>query len=215
VVADILAMTSSDLHEQFGEIDIYVFDQLLRGRIGPGMRVLDAGCGSGRNLVYLLRSGYEVFGIDADPLSIQVVRQLASRLAPHLPPDNFRAEAIEQITFPEGFADVVLSSAVLHFARDDEQFRAMLEGSWKVLKPGGLFFCRLASSIGMEQEVKSVAGRRHRLPDGSERYLVDATLLMNLTRELGGALLDPLKTTVVQNQRCMTTWVVRKSATAR
>ncbi len=202
----------SDLHERFGEIDIYVFDQLLRGRIRPGMRVLDAGCGGGRNLVYLLQSGYEVYGIDADPLAIQHVRQVAAQMAPHLPPDNFRAEAIEQSSFPEGFADVVLSSAVLHFARDDEQFMGMLRGSWKVLKQGGLFFCRLASSIGMEHQVTPTAGRRHLLPDGSERYLVDAELLTSLTGELGGELVDPLKTTIVQNQRCMTTWVMRKVA---
>jgi SAM-dependent methyltransferase len=202
----------SDLREQFGDIDIYVFDQLLRRRIAPGMRVLDVGCGSGRNLVYLLRAGYEVFGVDADPGSIDAVRQLAARVAPQLPAENFRVEPIERIRFPEGFADVVLSSAVLHFARDDEQFMAMLEATWKVLKRGGLFFCRLASSIGMEQEVTSIAGRRCRLPDGSDRYLVDAALLMQLTRNLGGELLDPLKTTIVQNQRCMTTWVMRKVA---
>ena len=202
----------SDLREQFGDIDIYVFDQLLRRRIAPGMRVLDVGCGSGRNIVYLLRSGYEVFGVDADPNAVQAVRQLAARVAPHLPADNFRVEPIEGITFPEAFADVVISSAVLHFARDDAQFMAMLEGTWRVLKRGGFFFCRLASSIGMEHEVTSIAGRRCRLPDGSDRYLVDAAFLMQLTRDLGGELLDPLKTTIVQNQRCMTTWVMRKVA---
>jgi tellurite methyltransferase len=199
-----------DLRQLFGDIDIYVFDQLLRGRIAPGMRVLDVGCGSGRNLVYLMRAGYEVFGVDADPAAIAAVRQLAGSVAPHLAPDNFRVEAIEQISFPEAFADVVLSSAVLHFARDDEHFRAMLRSNWRVLKPGGVFFCRLASSIGMEERLIPVAGRRHRIPDGSERYLVDAQLLINLTHQLGGELLDPLKTTIVHNQRCMTTWVVRK-----
>lgn len=201
----------SDLQDQFGGIDIYLFDQLLRGRLVPGMRVFDAGCGSGRNLVYLLRSGYEVFGIDADPGSIRTVQQLAARLAPKLPPENFRVESIEQLSFPENFADVVLSSAVLHFARDDQQFDAMLRGTWRVLRPGGLLFCRLASSIGMEQQVKPIMGRRHRLPDGSERYLVDEAFLIRLTGELRGDLMDPLKTTVVQNQRCMTTWVVRKN----
>ena len=201
-----------DLDLQFGQIDIYLFDQLLRGRLQPGMRVLDAGCGSGRNLVYLLRSGYEVFGADSDVDAIEAVRVLAATLAPQLPGANFRAEAVEEMSFPDAFADVVLSSAVLHFARDDRHFEAMVTEMWRVLKPGGLLFCRLASAIGMETRVRQTVGRRFLLPDGSERYLVDEALLVELTRRLGGAFLDPLKTTIVQNQRCMTTWVVRKGA---
>ena len=114
------------------------------------------------------------------------------------------------MSFPDAFADVVISSAVLHFARDDDHFNAMLQGTWRVLRPGGLLFCRLASSIGMEHQISPIAGRRFRLPDGSDRYLVDEAFLSTRTRELGGRLLDPLKTTIVQNQRCMTTWVVRK-----
>jgi SAM-dependent methyltransferase len=199
-----------NLQEQFGQIDIYVFDQLLRGRIAPGMRVLDAGCGDGRNLVYLLRAGYDVFGVDANPRSIERVRQMASPLAPHLPADNFRVEPLERMTFPDGFADVVLSSAVLHFAQDDREFSGMLRGTWRVLKPGGMLVCRLASTIGIEGQVRVLTGRRCLLPDGSERYLVDEPQLMALTKEMGGELLDPLKTTIVQNQRSMTTWVVRK-----
>jgi tellurite methyltransferase len=192
-----------DLQREFGQIDIYLFDQLLRGRILPGMRIFDAACGYGRNLVYLLREGYEVFGVDQDPRAIEAVRQLSAA-------ENFRVEAVEAMSFPDAFADVVLSSAVLHFARGDEQFDAMLRGTWRVLKPGGLLFCRLASSIGIETQVKSIGGRRFLLPDGSERYLVDEALLMALTKDLGAKLLDPLKTTVVQNQRSMTTWVLRK-----
>ncbi len=188
-----------NLQEQFGPIDIYLFDQLLKGRIAPGMRILDAGCGSGRNLVYLLNEGYEVFGVDQD-----------SRAANFLPAGNFRNENIEDMSFPDAFADVVISSAVLHFARDDHHFRAMLLGTWRVLKPGGMLFCRLASSIGIENQITKIAGRRFLLPDGSERYLVDEKLLCDLTSELGGQMLDPLKTTVVQNQRSMSTWVVQK-----
>jgi len=193
----------ADLQEQCGPIDIYLFDQLLRGRIAAGMRIFDAGCGSGRNLVYLLREGYEVFGVDVDPRAVAATRRLAGS-------DNFQVEALEAISFPDGFADVVISSAVLHFARDEAHFGAMLRGTWRVLKPGGLLFCRLASTIGIEGQVQRVSGRRFLLPDSSERYLVDEAILMRLTDELGGELLDPLKTTVVQNQRSMTTWVVRK-----
>ena len=118
------------LFEQFGPIDIYLFDQLLRGRIEPGMRIFDAGCGEGRNLVYLLRSAqqerYEIFGADSDPQAIAAVRRLASLLAPSLPAENFRTEALEHLSFPAGLADVVISSAVLHFASSPDHFRAML-----------------------------------------------------------------------------------------
>jgi len=174
------------------------------------MRILDCGCGAGRNLVYFLREGYDVFVVDADPKAIAATRALAASLAPSLPPDNFRIEDVEAMSFPDAFADVAISSAVLHFARDDEHFAAMVNGTWRVLKPGGLLFCRLASSIGIENQVTRIAGRRCRLPDGSERYLVDEALLMQLTNQLDGQLLDPLKTTVVQKERSMTTWIVRK-----
>ena len=201
----------STLQSVFGQIDVYLFDQLLRGRIVPGMTVFDAGCGAGRNLVYLLREGYQVFAADTDPEAIAATRALSASLAPALPAGNFRVETVEAASFPDAFADVSIASAVLHFARDDDHFASMLRGTWRVLKPGGLLFCRLASSIGMENQVTRIAGRRFILPDGSERYLVDEALLLQLTRELGGQLLDPLKTTIVRNRRSMTTWVVRKS----
>jgi SAM-dependent methyltransferase len=191
----------SPLREQFGDIDIYLFDQLLRGRIRPGDRILDAGCGNGRNLVYLLREGYEVFGVDCE-----------NRTVANLPADHFRVEPLEAISFPDASFDVTIASAVLHFAKSDDHFLAMLQGVWRVLKPGGLFFCRLASSIGIETKIQPVGEGRYLLPDGSERYLVDEMKLMNVTEQLGGKLLDPLKTTVVQNQRSMTTWVVRKNS---
>jgi SAM-dependent methyltransferase len=200
----------TNLGEQFGQIDIYLFDQLLRGRIMPGMRILDAGCGHGRNLVYLLREGYEVFGVDADRQAIAGIRRLAAALAPALPAENFQVAEIEAAPFPNGFFGSVLVSAVLHFARGDAHFEAMLRGAWRTLREGGLFFCRLASSIGIEDQIRPVDGRRFLLPDGSERYLVDEALLMQLTDRLGGELLDPIKTTVVQDQRAMTTWVMRK-----
>jgi tellurite methyltransferase len=240
---------SLDLQEWFGGIDIYLFDQLLKRRLVAGMRVLDAGCGTGRNLTYFLRSGYEVFGVDESEQAIAQTRQLASQLAPHLPAENFRVEQVERMSFgKEGTAgkvsadyadymdqkgnqqpaalsgqqselspteniggfDVVLSSAVLHFARDEQQWQAMVDEMWRVLKPSGIFFVRLASTIGMEDRVRLVEGRRYRLPDGSDRFLVDAAMLQRVTAALGGDFIEPVKTTVVENMRAMTTWVVRK-----
>jgi SAM-dependent methyltransferase len=197
------------LLDQFGNIDIYLFDQLLRGRITPGMRVFDAGCGGGRNLVYLLREGYDVCGNDSDPKAVAQVRAMAAAIAPDANPD-FRVEPIEATSFPDAHADVVIASAVLHFARDGRHFEAMLRQLWRVLKPGGVFFARLASTIGLASDVTALGNGRFRLPDGSDRYLVDADTIESWTRALAGTPLDPIKTTVVHNQRSMTTWVAQK-----
>jgi tellurite methyltransferase len=206
-------VTASPLADQFGGIDIYLFDQLLKGRIARADRIFDAGCGFGRNLVYLLQSGHDVSAADADPDAVDAVRDLARRLAPHLPADHFRVEPLDRLSFPDGFANVVISSAVLHFARNHAEFAANLRGTWRVLASGGMLFCRLASSIGIESQCHWLDDRsgRARLPDGTTRYLVDAPRLLELTRTLGGQLLDPIKTTVVHDQRAMTTWVVRKN----
>ena len=197
-----------DVQEQFGQIDIYVFDQILRGNIAAGMKVLDAGCGYGRNLVWLLREGAEVFALDADAGGVEHVRALARELAPKLPAENFRVGVIEKMPWPDGFADVVLCNSVLHFARDEQHFLAMLTELWRVLRPGGLLFCRLGSRIGMEFE--RVRPNVYRIGDGSEWFLVDEAALLDMTRQMDGILVDPLKTTVVQDYRCMTTWVLRK-----
>ncbi|MCP3963648.1 MAG: class I SAM-dependent methyltransferase [bacterium] len=198
------------LQQLFGRVDIYVFDQLARGNIVPGMRIFDAGCGSGRNLVYFMRAGFEVMGLDRDPRAVAAVQDLARELAPSLPADAFRVESLEASKFPDDCADVVLCNAVLHFARDHDQFDAELDGAWRLLAPGGLFFARVASSIGIEDRVIPRGGGRFMQPDGSELYLVDLDQLLAATERLGGELVDPIKTTNVQGLRCMTTWVMRK-----
>jgi len=198
-----------NVQEQFGQIDIYVFDQILRGNIAAGMTVLDAGCGYGRNLVHLLREGCEVFAVDANAEGVGHVRQLAGILAPGLPAANFRVGQLEAMPFADGFADVVICNSVLHFARDEKHFLAMVEELWRCVKPGGMLFCRLGSRIGMEFE--RVRGHIYRIGDGAEWFLVDEAVLLQMTRQMGGILIDPLKTTIVQDYRCMTTWVVRKA----
>jgi tellurite methyltransferase len=203
-------MRYGELRAALDQVDIYLIDQLARGQLTPRMRTLDAGCGGGRNLRLLLELGFDVCAIDEDTRAVESARRLAATIAAHLPATNFRAEPVEQSTFDAASFDAIISSAVLHFARDDAQFTAMVDGMWRLLRGGGLLFCRLASTIGMEDRMRSLGGRRYALPDGSERYLVDEALLLEVTTRLGGRLVDPIKTTVVQDQRCMTTWVVRK-----
>jgi tellurite methyltransferase len=201
---------NNDLINQFGNIDIYLFDQLLKGRFSDCKTVMDIGCGGGRNIYYFLKQGYEVYGVDANEEVIAEVRAMAQQLAPSLPAENFVAAAIETMPFTQPAFDLVISSAVLHFAKDKAHFETILYRCWQVVKPGGFFFCRLASSIGIEKEIIVLGNGRYLLPDGAQRYLVDEKMLLDYTHQLGGQLFEPIKTTNVQGMRCMTTWCLEK-----
>jgi SAM-dependent methyltransferase len=198
------------LFDTFGGIDVYLFDQLLRGRITSAMRVLDAGCGAGRNMVYLVQAGLDVSGIDADADAVAAARTQAATLGLRDAATRIVQGTVEALPWPDAAFDAVISSAVLHFARDDAHFVAMVREMWRVLAPGGLLFCRLASSEGLAGQIRPVGQRRFVLPDGSCRFLVDAAMLAGLAARLGGVLVDPLRTSLVHEQRAMTTWVVRR-----
>ncbi|RYG43379.1 MAG: class I SAM-dependent methyltransferase [Chitinophagaceae bacterium] len=204
-------MKTKHIQDTFGNIDIYLFDQILKGTYDDCRVILDAGCGTGRNLRYLLQSGSQVFGVDQNPEAIAQLRSYASSFAQVDAEENFKVASVEQLPFKKETFDLVISSAVLHFAENLDHFEAMLNSMWEVLKPGGYFFCRLASEIGIESLVRFIGNGRYILPDGSERFLVNQEMLLRLTKKLGGELHEPIKTTNVQNLRSMTTWCVRKS----
>ena len=199
-----------NINEYFGEIDIYLFDQILKNRFAPPMKILDAGCGGGRNLVYFLREKFDVFAVDGNSDAVEYVRYLAKMLAPEISAENFQISTIEKMPFAGETFDWVLSNAVLHFAEDEKQFDAMLREMWRVLKPSGILFARLASKIGIESKVEKTTEHRYLLPDESERFLVDEEMLIEKTKNLGGIFIEPIKTTNVQNLRCMTTWIIQK-----
>lgn len=200
---------SAALRDTFGEIDIYLFDQIARGRFDRRRRVLDAGCGDGRNLIYFLRHDFDCHAVDRDPSAIARVRAVAAALAPATPTSNMQVGELDRLPHQDGALDAVVCSAVLHFADDSHHFNRMVEDMWRVLSRGGVFFARLASNIGLEDQV-GPAGRRVSLPDGTDRFVVDERMLIHFSDRLGGTLIDPIKTTNVQQQRSMTTWVLLK-----
>jgi tellurite methyltransferase len=199
----------ASLRHTFGELDIYLFDQLLRGRFDRRPRVLDAGCGDGRNLKYLLGQGFDCYGVDRDARAVDHVRRLAEGSGGNDGTHRFQVADVDHLPWPDASMNAVICSAVLHFADDAAHLDRMVTELWRVLAPGGLLFARLASNIGLESVI-GPGGRRVRLPDGSDRFVVDEASLLSWTERLGGRLADPLKTTVVQGMRSMTTWVVVK-----
>ena len=200
---------SQDLRSQFGDIDIYLFDQILKGRFDARLRVLDAGTGDGRNLIYFLRRGFACFGIDREEAAIGRVRSLAATLAPQLPPGNFQAGELDALPWSDHSMDVVICSAVLHFASDAAALRPHDRGDVAGACPGR-HVLRAARVHDRARRLVGAAGRRVRLPDGTERFVVDEAMLRGWSERLGGAWLDPIKTTNVEQQRCMTTWCLRK-----
>ena len=175
--------------------------QLLRDALAGRRiaRILDCGAGTGRNLEWLGAFG-DVIGLERSAVGIEFGRKLGRRLV---------RGTVDQLPFPDASMDLTTSFDVL-YCLDDRTERAALAEMWRVLKPGGVFWSRLASTIGIADRIRPLDGRWSLLPDGSERYVVDEALLLDTTRRLGGQLLDPIKTTIVQGQRAMTTWVARK-----
>lgn len=201
----------SELQQLYGNIDIYLLDQLLKGTYDHCEKVLDAGCGGGRNLIHFLRNSFDVYGIDINPSAVSAALQLSRALAPENAENNFLSAAVENIPFDDDYFDLVISSAVLHFAENPGHFDKMIYSMWRVLKPGGYLFARLASDIGIETLVTNQGNGRYHLPDGSERFLVNQQMLIQYTEKLNGRLHEPIKTTNVQNLRCMTTWCLQKT----
>lgn len=200
----------NNLLQLFGNIDIYLFDQLLKGRFDNCNRIIDVGMGGGRNLHYFLQNGYEVYGVDPDAAAVENGKQLSAVLAPGNSAANFVVAVAEGLPFPGKYFDLAICSAVLHFANSHEHFDAMLHSIWRTIKPGGYFFARLASDIGIEELVTPIGHGVYHLPDGSNRYLINDKALLHYTSVLKGELFEPIKTTNVQNLRCMTTWCIRK-----
>ena len=199
-----------NLEQWFDDIDIYLFDQLLKNRIDRKNPILDAGCGSGRNVVYLLKDGYPVYAVDHSEDAVRQVREPASELARDLPGEHFKVAPVEDLPFDDEFFGTVVSSAVLHFSQNPTHFEEMLDEMWRVLKPGGIFFCRLASKIGIEDRVEPLENGYYLLPTGTKWFLVDYDILRRQQKRLGADQIEPIKTTNVEDRRAMTTWVLRK-----
>ncbi len=198
------------MKELVGNIDIYLLDQILKGRYDQSQRILDAGCGAGRNLFYFLKQGKEVYGVDANTEAITNLKTWCQEQFPDYPLERFQVQAVETMPFEDAFFDVVISNAVLHFAQNKAHFEAELQAMWRVLKPQGHLFVRLASSIGLEDKVIEVGAGQFLLPDESIRFLVTEADLLHYTQQLGGILTEYIKTTNVQGLRAMTTWCLQK-----
>lgn len=206
-------MEYQQLNQQLGNIDLYLLDHILKGRFTPGMRILDVGCGEGRNLVYFIRQNYDVWGIDQDSAALRMLRMYGRSLHPDFDPEKFIEDEAADISLPPQSFDAIISSAVLHFARDHAHFQQMFSELNRLLRPEGILFIRTAMHVGMQEKAQPLGTEgRYLLPDGSERYLLSVAQLETLCGQYGYSKVEPLKYVVVHEARSMGVILLQKSS---
>ena len=199
-----------ELNHLLGNIDIYLLDQILKARFASNQNILDAGCGEGRNLIFFVRNNYHIYGIDKDIDALQMLKYLVKSINKKYPLDRFIAAQIDQLPFEANHFDVIISSAVMHFAENERHFKNMFQEQTRVLKPGGILFARMTTDVGIENQIQDAGEGKFLLPDGSLRFLLTRDLLSEMMNIHGFRFAEPFKTVVVENQRSMCTLVLKK-----
>ena len=201
-----------NLNDFLGRTDIYLVDFLQSWQTPENPKVLDAGSGSGRNLSLLASLGADLFAVDMKPKNVQRTKDALEEAGFPMAEDRALVETIGALPFEEASFDLVICNAVLHFSDNEAHFGTMVEDLWRVVKPGGYLFTRLCSDIGIEEDVQALPDRERwfKLPDGSDRFLVDHSFLTGWTEKLGATIHGHIKTVHVHGLRCMTNWVLHK-----
>lgn len=198
-------MNIQSLKEHIKDVDIYILDQILKDRYQPKAKILDVGCGNGRNLKWFYQAGFKIYGIDPNMERVNQCIELYK-----LQQENFIQGTVEKMPYESNSFDHVICVAVLHFAADLNHFYIMFEELLRILKPQGTLFIRIASNFGMENRVKLISAGVYEMLDGSTRFLLTQKILDDIQTKYSISLLENVKTTIVHNKRAMTTLVMQK-----
>jgi ubiquinone/menaquinone biosynthesis C-methylase UbiE len=122
-----------------------------------GGRVLDIGCGAGRNAVPLARLGWSVIGTD---LSWPMLSAAATRAREERVDDRFRGilAPMESLPVRDRSVDLVIAHGIWNLAHSGAQFRAALDEAARVARPGANLFVFTFSRHTLPAETRPVAG---------------------------------------------------------
>ncbi len=205
-------MNSQALKSALGNTDIYLIDAILKGYFDPCSRLLDAGCGEGRNLTWFLGQMDAIYGIDLNESALLYAKIYCRSLNKKVAEENFLKADLAQNPFPNDFFDAAISIAVLHFAQNREHFTQQWNELVRVCRPGGLLFLRLSTLMGMDYIPEPVENDWFLLKSSDIWYLPDQKQLEELIQANRLQLLEPMKSVCVHGQRSMSTLILRKPA---
>lgn len=192
--------------EQIKNTDIYLLDQIFKGTYKIGDCILDAGCGHGRNMVWFIQNNFDIYGCDSAEDAVNF-----AHINTGISTEKLRCATVENMPYLSNQFDHVICSAVLHFARDTAHFIGMINEIDRVLKPGGILFIRMTSDFGLPKNYSELGSGRYLLQDGSQRFLLTKDLLESIKTKFGFQQIEPVKSTLVEELRSMTTLVLRKT----
>ena len=157
---------SSAWESSYGRQENFVFSpcdeivrfvsRFLRRRVGldevidvysgaKGARVVDIGCGIGRNLVFGTEMGLEMYGNDLSTAAVNIARKWMSEMLDHETANQrVTASDIRQLQWSDQFFQHAMSDSVL----DSMPFEIAQEGIGEIarlVQPGGYFYCNLIS----------------------------------------------------------------------
>ena len=195
----------NNINKLIGNTDIYLLDQILKSRYKQNEKILDVGCGKGRNIHWFYSNGFDIYGIDRNKETIDFVKNKYVNLS-----SNLIVSEVKKLPFKEDYFHHIICNAVLHFAENSAHFSAMFSEMIRVLKNNGTLFIRMTSNIGIENKIELISEGVYLLPDSTHRFLLTKALLKKLMTKHKLTFLEPLKTVNVNDLRCMTTLVLQK-----
>ncbi len=110
--------------------------------LAPESKILDLGCGPGRDSKFFVDKGYEVIGVDISPQMIAIARN-------SVPQANFLVSDIESLKLNDESIDAIWASAsLLHVSK--KAMSGVLENLYRTLKPEGIFYVSMKKGSGEE-----------------------------------------------------------------
>jgi ubiquinone/menaquinone biosynthesis C-methylase UbiE len=195
----------NNIKEIIGNTDIYLLDQILKSRYKKGEKILDVGCGTGRNIHWFYQNNYDIYGVDKDMKALLNAKNLYPNIA-----SKISCSEIENLPFKDEYFNHVICNAVLHFAENTKHFLTIFSEIIRELKVKGSIFIRTTSTFGIEDKIKFLSGGVYVLPDTSHRFLFTKAILKEIMTTHQLTFLEPLRTVNVNDIRCMTTLVLQK-----
>lgn len=191
-------MTIQELNHELGNIDLFLLDQILKGRFEQAESILEVGCGEGRNLTYFIRNGYDVWGIDNNPTALKMLHMMGRSLHKTFDKEKFIEADISGIPFPPQSFDAIICASVLHFLPSEDAFFAAWDTMMKVLRKDGFLFLSMYSNIPFPGKMQS------------DFFLLTGTLYQTVLHRYKLQEVEPVKTVAMGNTQPLAYLILQK-----